>query len=103
MARLALPLMVVSLAACSKNSEPEISAGELIFTGTCKVCHASGINGAPIFGNRKMWQPRLEQGVDTLISHAINGYGLMPAKGGNLDLTNEEVGQAVNYMVQNVQ
>ncbi|MBW8192530.1 c-type cytochrome [Neiella marina] len=93
---------VALLAACSEKP-PEPSAGELVFKGTCKVCHAQGINGAPIVGNKKMWGPRLEQGIPTLVEHASNGYGLMPAKGGNTELTTEQITAAVEYMVGQVQ
>ena len=54
-----------------------------------------------------MWAPRLEQGLETLIGHAINGYqgdaGYMPPKGGRLDLSDDEVSAAVEYMVGEVQ
>ncbi|MCM2680087.1 c-type cytochrome [Echinimonas agarilytica] len=90
------------LCACSEEP-PEPSQGELIVKGTCKVCHAQGINGAPIIGNKKMWGPRLGQGIPVLVEHASNGYGLMPAKGGNDALTKEEITAAVEYMVSQVQ
>ncbi len=94
--------LLAGVVACSEKSAPENSVGQQVFQGTCKVCHAGGINGAPIFGNKKMWEKRLPQGIDTLVSHAINGYGLMPAKGGNTSLTDEQISHAVNYMVQHV-
>ena len=78
------------------------SAGERVFNQTCKVCHAQGINGAPIVGNKKMWAGRVEQGIPVLARHAINGFGLMPARGGNESLTEEQITQAVSYMVSRV-
>ncbi len=88
------------LCACSKSDEPAVeSPGKLIVQQNCKVCHAQGINGAPIIGNKKMWGPRITQGIPTLAEHAINGYGLMPAKGGNTELTDEQIIEAVTYMV----
>ena len=89
----------VALQGCEKKP----SLGELTYQGTCIKCHANGLNGAPIFGNSKMWSKRVPQGIPTLIEHATNGYGLMPAKGGNPDLTNEEISAAVNYMVDQAQ
>lgn len=86
------------LVACSKT-DPDIEAGETVFNATCKVCHAGGINGAPILGNAKMWSERQTQSLETLVSHAEDGYGLMPAKGGNADLTRKEIEQAVKYML----
>lgn len=97
-------VLAFSLSGCGKEaSEPTPSNGELVFQGTCRVCHAQGINGAPIYGNKKMWSKRLPQGVPTLIEHATNGYGLMPAKGGNTELTDQDISDAVNYMVAAVQ
>ena len=81
------------------ETPPLPSAGEQIFAGNCKVCHAQGINGAPIVGNKKMWQSRVAQGIPVLVQHAMNGYGLMPAKGGKQNLTEEQITEAVTYMV----
>lgn len=97
-ATLALSLLGVG---CADNSQ--LKMGEEVFSGLCIACHAAGLNGAPIVGNSKMWGPRIEQGVPTLIEHATNGYGLMPAKGGNPDLTDEQIAAAVAYMVNEVQ
>jgi cytochrome c5 len=107
--RILIALIIAAVAtACGKNSaekveSPQPSAGELVYTKNCKVCHAQGINGAPMLGNKTMWQPRVEKGIPTLVEHAGNGFGLMPAKGGNADLTTEEIESAVRYMVAKVQ
>ena len=94
-------LVTAALSGCSDNSQ--LKMGEEVFSGLCIRCHAAGLNGAPIFGNEKMWGPRIEQGIPVLVEHAINGYGLMPAKGGNPDLTDEQIAAAVAYMVNEVQ
>ncbi len=96
-----LIVVVLIISSCAKQDppDPEVVAGEAVFKQTCKVCHASGINGAPIVGNNKMWQPRLDQGVESLVEHATEGYGLMPAKGGNADLSKEQIRQAVSYFL----
>lgn len=99
-----LPGLLMLFSGCSKE-EPvvEISAGEQIFTQNCKVCHAQGINGAPIIGNAVMWKDRKTQPVETLVEHAMNGYGLMPAKGGNADLTEEEIRECVKFMLSKLE
>lgn len=100
-------LLITSLTVGCGEKEPPAppppSEGELIWTKNCKVCHAQGLNGAPIIGNAAMWSKRVPQGLPTLIEHAINGYGLMPAKGGNADLPDADVAKAVEYMVSKVQ
>lgn len=83
--------------------DPALVAGEAIVKANCFVCHAQGINGAPIIGNHKMWGPRAGQGLDTLVSHAISGYGLMPAKGGNEELEEEDIRLAVGYMLSQLE
>ncbi|SMF20104.1 Cytochrome c5 [Alteromonadaceae bacterium Bs31] len=75
------------------------SAGEVLFTKNCKVCHAQGLNGAPIVGNKAMWAGRKDQGLEVLVQHASEGYGLMPAKGGNTELSKEEITLAIEYML----
>lgn len=75
------------------------SEGEQLVTAYCKVCHASAINGAPILGNAKMWAKRIAQGESTLVQHAIEGFGLMPPKGGNADLSDDQIRLAVKYMM----
>lgn len=94
-------LLLAFAAGCSDNSQ--LKMGEEVFAGQCINCHAAGLNGAPIFGNAKMWGPRIEQGLPTLIEHAINGYQLMPERGGDLDLTDEQIAAAVTYMVDQIQ
>ena len=90
----------LNLFACSgSEQQTQLLAGEEIVKKNCKVCHASGINGAPIIGNKKQWASRLAKGKDTLVNNAINGFGLMPAKGGKTQLTDEQIELAVDYYI----
>jgi len=91
-------LLILTLSAC-RSDNGTLALGEEIVGGTCIKCHAAGINGAPILGNNKMWASRANQGIPTLVKHASEGYGLMPAKGGNTDLTEEDMTAAVSYML----
>ncbi|QOY62732.1 cytochrome c5 family protein [Lysobacter sp. H21R4] len=79
--------------------------GSVIFDGLCAGCHASGAGGAPTM-DQAHWSARIAQGMDTLHKHAIEGYtgsaGLMPAKGGNPALTDEQVIATVDWMVENL-
>ena len=65
--------------------------------------NAPGVAGAPKLGDAAQWAERIAQGMDVLVRHAIEGYqgssGFMPAKGARLDLSDEEVADAVDYMV----
>ena len=73
--------------------------GEQVFKTVCSMCHGSGMMGAPKFGDKKAWAPRIAQGEDTLVQHALHGIRQMPAKGGKSSLTDGEVKAAVEYMV----
>lgn len=78
--------------------------GEAVYNTACVACHGAGIAGAPKTGDGEAWQPRIDQGMDTLVKHAIEGFqgeaGLMPARGGNASLTDEQVRDAVQHMVE---
>ncbi len=73
--------------------------GKAVYNAVCHTCHAAGLLGSPIFGDAGAWGPRIAKGKDTLYTHAINGFNAMPAKGG-ADIPDEEVQNAVDYMVE---
>lgn len=80
----------------------DLAKGEEVFKKTCAMCHKAGVAGAPKPGDKADWGPRIAQGKDTLYKHAIEGFqgnkGMMPAKGGNPALSDEDVKAAVDYM-----
>jgi len=80
-----------------------VRTGPQVFNEACIACHGSGIGGAPTLQDGAGWEPRVAQGMDTLYLHAIEGYtgsmGYMPPKGARLDLSDEEVNSAVDYML----
>ncbi|MGB5333246.1 MAG: c-type cytochrome [Woeseiaceae bacterium] len=88
-------------------AEPEPVAAALtgpqVYNSACLACHSAGVGGAPVVGDADAWAPRIAQGVAVLTKHAIEGYtgsaGYMPAKGGRTDLSDTEIGDAVEYMV----
>jgi len=73
------------------------------YSSTCAACHVAGIAGAPQAGDIDAWSPRLKQGTDVLIQHAIDGFqgdtGFMPAKGGRVDLDDAQIADAVRFML----
>lgn len=80
------------------NAPKVLKTGMAVYQLACAACHDSGAAGAPMLGNQDQWEGRIAQGFDTLVSHAINGIGTMPAKGGNSSLDDIEVARAVAYM-----
>jgi cytochrome c5 len=73
--------------------------GRELYMVRCGTCHNTGLNGAPKIGDKLAWQPRIEQGKETLYDHAINGIRNMPPKGGFPSLKDEQVKAAVDFMV----
>jgi cytochrome c5 len=73
--------------------------GKKTYEATCIVCHGAGIAGAPKFGDKAAWAPRIKTGMDALLNAALHGKGAMPPKGGNTTLSDAEVKAAVNFMV----
>ena len=72
--------------------------GAAVYNAVCHTCHAAGLLGAPILGDAGAWGARISKGKETLYTHAINGFNAMPAKGG-ADIVDEEVQNAVDYMI----
>lgn len=78
--------------------------GPQVYNSACTICHGTGVGGAPITGDIAHWEARIAQGMDMLHQRAIEGYtgpdGYMPPKGGRVDLSDDEVIAAVEYMVE---
>jgi cytochrome c5 len=74
-------------------------SGEQVYTQVCKTCHEGGLAGAPKIGDKAAWAKIIAQGDKTTFAHAISGLNAMPPKGGNSDLTDDEVKRAVAFMV----
>ncbi len=90
------PLAVVEVAA---DSGPAVAkTGEEIVNQACAACHASGMMESPKLGDAAAWSARIAQGYETLTKHAIEGIRMMPARGGNPDLTDNDIAKAVAYM-----
>ncbi len=88
----------------SEGSATEVAVaprgGEDVYSQSCAACHAAGVSGAPK-PEKADWEPRLEKGYDQILSHAINGVPntAMAAKGGSINLQDQEVANAVIYML----
>ncbi|UYF99923.1 MULTISPECIES: c-type cytochrome [unclassified Halomonas] len=80
----------------------ETGEGEAVYDRLCMACHQTGVAGAPIRGESDHWTARLEQDVETLVQHAIDGIGAMPPRGGNPNLTDDEIRAATHYLIEPV-
>lgn len=97
------PTPVAAPAPAPPAATAENTLGKTVFGSTCSMCHGAGVAGSPKPGDKAEWAPRIAQGKDTLYKHAIEGFtgtkGMMPARGGNPKLTDDEVKAAVNFMI----
>jgi len=90
------PLAAVEI---SGNSGPHIDkSGEEVVKSACAACHTAGMMGSPKIGDKTAWGPRITQGFATLTKHAIEGIRAMPPRGGNPDLSDNEIAAAVAHM-----
>ncbi len=93
--------VVLSLVAAATVSTQVFAADQALkdrYAKTCALCHGSGAAGAPKTGNKEAWAPRLEKGMDTLVSNAKNGIGAMPPKGMCFDCSDEDFKALIEYM-----
>jgi len=90
----------------AESTSPE-AKGEQVYNTACFACHGMGIAGAPKLGEQAIWAPRIAKGMETLFLHALQGFqgetGVMPAKGAQMQLPDEDVKAAVTYMVSQAQ
>ncbi|MCU6501301.1 c-type cytochrome [Rugamonas sp. A1-17] len=87
-------------AATAATAAPADSAkGEKIYKATCMACHGAGVLGAPKFGDKAAWGPRIAKGKPALYTNALNGFKMMPPRGGNPALKDDEVKAVVDYMI----
>jgi cytochrome c5 len=84
--------------AAAPTSADAASAGKALYQSVCQACHAAGVLGAPKFGNKDDWAPRLKDPIDTVYNYALHGKGSMPPKGGS-NASDADVKAAVDYMV----
>jgi len=80
-----------------RDANREMKTGEAVFTAQCSACHANGAAGAPKFGDKAAWAPRIKTGFDALWNSALKGKNAMGAQGGG-DFEDFEIARAVVYM-----
>jgi cytochrome c5 len=56
-------------------------AGKQVYQQTCIACHGAGVAGAPKFGDKTAWAPRIAKGKATLYDHALHGFNALPPRG----------------------
>jgi len=73
--------------------------GKAVYGRVCVACHQAGVAGAPKFGDKAAWAPRIATGMDALYASVLKGKGAMPPKGGQPAVPDADIKAAVDYMV----
>ena len=89
---------VAAAAPAAAAPAADANAGKALYDKTCVACHGTGVAGAPKFGDKAAWAPRLAAGFDEVLKIATTGKGAMPPKGGAA-VSDAEFKAAVEYLV----
>ena len=81
------------------SSLEEMRSGKEVYDAACTTCHAIALAGAPRFGDRLSWGERANEDLDKLVETVTNGLGGMPPMGMCMDCSQEELSDAVQYML----
>ena len=86
------------------SDDPVLTTGRAVWLENCENCHGIGKAESPCFMDYEAWTQRITKGESALIDSAINGFegkseAGMPPRGGNDELTDEQVAAATKYMI----
>ena len=93
-------LVAALIAGLSTQAYATVDAAAL-YKGTCAACHDAAVAGAPKFGDKAAWAPRIAKGMPALMETATKGSKTNPTmmpRGGS-KLTDDELKAVVEYMV----
>ncbi|MCL1125938.1 c-type cytochrome [Shewanella surugensis] len=91
-------LAMTAVAALTLSANVFAQTGEEVYNKACTICHSMGVAGAPKVNDVAAWEPRLAQGIDTLISTVKVGKTAMPPGGMCMDCTDEDYKNAIEFM-----
>ena len=88
--------------AAAAGGASKFASGKEVYEAVCLACHATGAAGAPKYGDKGAWAKYLEKGIEGNYTAAINGAGAMPPKGGRMDISDDDVKSAVDYLFESL-
>lgn len=94
-----LPAAILFATALLLPMAARAADGATVYNQNCAMCHNPGLANSPKFGDKAAWAPRLATGKEALLKSALNGKGVMPAKGGNPKLSDEDISAAIDHML----
>jgi cytochrome c5 len=92
------PVAKLEMAPLAPKAGTASRSGEELYKAVCMACHEAGVAGAPKFGDKAAWAPRIGVGLDVLTKTAIAGKNAMPPKGGAADASDAEITRAIVFM-----
>ena len=95
----AAPMPAAAIPPAPAKSAAAGGAGKATYDSVCFACHGAGVAGAPKFGDKAAWAPRIKTGKEALYASVIKGKGAMPPKGGNPSLSDDAIKAAVDHML----
>lgn len=99
MKKLAMGFITLLMISSAANAD---DTGQKIYKEKCFACHDAGVAGAPKLGDKAAWEPRLAEGMDTVMKIVMNGKNAMPPKGTCMDCSEADLKAVVDYMVSKV-
>ena len=78
-------------------------SGQQIYEQYCIACHATGVSEAPLFGSLAEWQPRIDKGLDTLVTTSLEGLNLMPPMGSCMSCSEDDMRATVQYLIDSAE
>jgi len=94
------PVEAAKPAAEAAGTQVAAADGQKTYETTCQACHTAGVAGAPKFGDKAAWAPRIAKGNDALLSSVKNGLNAMPPKGTCMTCSDDDLRAAIAYMVE---
>ncbi len=71
-----------------------------IYQRSCRSCHIVADTSAPLTGDTAAWQGRMDQGMDTLLQHVVDGFGGMPPLGMCFECDEQQFIALIQFMAQ---
>ncbi len=81
------------------NIDAKDIAAAKTYEASCSACHNNKVIGAPLFGDKEVWDEVMSKGISKVYENGINGINAMPPKGGNIELTEKEFKDVVDYLI----
>ena len=82
-----------------KVVDTSVKPGQATYEANCSACHGNPAIGAPVLGDKDAWSKVIAQGIDKVYHNGINGINGMPPKGGSMDLSDDQVKEVIDYMI----